>query len=218
MSEGFLSRWSRRKQAAVKGEEPPPEPAAEIPPQPPGEAAVAPPPAFVPPEAIAKPPEPEVDLAALPPVETLTAASDFRVFLKPGVPAALRNAALRKAWIADPLIRDHVSSLDYGWDFNAPDSMPGFSLDLGETGERLRKLIAQAVGERGAEEEAPAEPLAKVARAEAEPEPTELESDPPEHLTEALPPAPPEPATAVALAPEAEPAQALRRHGGARPT
>jgi hypothetical protein len=115
---GFLSRWSRRK----RGEEvPEPEaaPPAEIP------FAEAAPVAPEAPEAQATtPPEPEFDVSTLPPIETLDASSDFTVFLKPGVPEALRTAALRKAWLADPLIRDYMSPLDYAWDFNTPGGLP----------------------------------------------------------------------------------------------
>ncbi len=205
MSDGFLSRWSRRKRGEAEAEGPTP---AEAPPAAPASTA-APPPALAA-EAAPPPtePEPEFDLSQLPPLDTLTAESDFSVFFRPGVPAAIRGAALRKAWVADPLIRDHVSSLDYGWDFNAPASMPGFSLELGETGERLRKLIAQAVGEREEEEPAPAPPPeaapAIVAGA----------------VTAELPP-PPEPALAAPghteLGDDEPPAPPARRHGGAMP-
>ncbi len=144
---GFLSRWSRRK----RGEEVP-EPPAEAPI---GEAPPAP--AEAAPEPVAEA-EPEFDIATLPPIETLDASSDFSVFLKPGVPQALRTAALRKAWLADPLIRDYMSPLDYAWDFNTPGGLPhGFSNVLAETGEALRKLVNQAIGEMEPEEEKPPE-------------------------------------------------------------
>jgi len=142
--EGFLARWSRRKRAVEAGraiEEPAPAPGAPAPlpaaaPSP--EAAPiggAPPP---PPEA-----EPEFDPATLPPLDSLTAGSDFSAFLRKEVPEALKRAALRKAWALDPAIRDFVGPADYAWDFNAPDGITGFALELGEDAERL---LAQAVG------------------------------------------------------------------------
>lgn len=145
---GFLSRWSRRK----RGEEvPEPEPAPPLQAQPEPEAAPKP---ATEPVAEAPPAEPEFDVSTLPPIETLDASSDFSVFLKPGVPQALRTAALRKAWLADPLIRDYMSPLDYAWDFNTPGGLPyGFSNVLAETGEALRKLVNQAIGEMEPEEE-----------------------------------------------------------------
>ena len=178
---GFLSRWSRRK----RGEElPEPEPASPV-----AEAKPEPEPAPAP-VAEAPPPEPEFDVSTLPPIESLDASSDFTVFLKPGVPQALRTAALRKAWLADPLIRDYMSPLDYAWDFNTPGGLPhGFSNVLAETGEALRKLVNQAIGEMEPEEEtAPEPPAGGVALAEAAapglPAP-EAEIVPPDRLAEA---------------------------------
>lgn len=186
--EGFLSRWSRRKRAAVT----PPSPA-----QAPdraldlaqGEPATAPPA-----EAL-----PEFDPASLPPVESLTADSDITAFLRPQVPAALRTAALRRAWTLDPAIRDYIGPADYAWDYNAPDGMAGFSLELGGD---VKRLLAQAIGLVEAEEEkpqaAPDEPAAAEPPAET---PPPLVAEPPAPIAVAGP----------------EPAPPLRRHGGARP-
>lgn len=221
---GFLSRWSRRK----RGEElPEPEAAPPV-----AEAKPAPEPApACEPVAEAPPPEPEFDISTLPPIESLDASSDFTVFLKPGVPQALRTAALRKAWLADPLIRDYMSPLDYAWDFNTPGGLPhGFSNVLAETGEALRKLVNQAIGEMEPEEEKPPEAVALAEANLPEPEaapastgdpsPAEAPSalddtqdmslPSPVRLSEALPPAPPP------LLEEPPPVP-RRRHGGAIP-
>ena len=45
---------------------------------------------------------------ALPATESITADTDIRAFLAPGIPAHLTRAALRRAWAADPAIRDFV--------------------------------------------------------------------------------------------------------------
>ncbi len=45
---------------------------------------------------------PEFDLASLPSLDSITAATDIRAFLTPGVPTELARAALRRAWAADP--------------------------------------------------------------------------------------------------------------------
>ena len=86
---------------------------------------------------------PEFDPASLPPIESLTAESDIAAFLRPQVPAALRTAALRRVWTLDPAIRDYVGPADYAWDYNAPDGMAGFSLELGGD---VKRLLAQAIG------------------------------------------------------------------------
>ena len=72
------------------------------------------------------PAEPVFDLSKLPPIESITAETDIRAFLAPGVPAELRLAALRRAWVADPKVRDFVGLNDYDFDFHTPGAIPGF--------------------------------------------------------------------------------------------
>src|SRR5918996_599863 len=87
--EGVLARWSRRKHAARVGE-PANEPRPEgLPAE--GEA----------PEAHADAPAVEGP-AELPDPATLDASSDFKPFLKPGVPVETQRAALRRLWRVDP--------------------------------------------------------------------------------------------------------------------
>jgi hypothetical protein len=142
--EAFLSRWSRRKRAA--GEAAPGlAPATPVPApnarEPEGEQAAnqgsetarrdAKDPRETPPSA-------EVDVSALPPVDSITAETDIRAFLASGVPAQLARAALRRAWSADPAIRDFVGLAENAWDFTAPDGVPGFGPLLpGDEGSRL---------------------------------------------------------------------------------
>jgi hypothetical protein len=134
--EGFLSRWSRRKRAIEAGR-----PVAEP------EAAATP--EVVPPAAPAEPEAPPFDITTLPAIDSLTAASDFTAFLRKEVPVALQRAALRRAWSLDPAIRDFVGPADYAWDYNAPDGVPGASLDL--VGD-LRERLAQVFGPEPAAE------------------------------------------------------------------
>ena len=208
----FLSRWSRRKRAAVA-----PVPAAPTPPE-------AIPLESVPPGAPAPPADraPAFDPASLPPVESLTAGSDFAAFLREEVPAALRKAALRRAWSLDPAIRDFTGPADYAWDFNAIGSMPGFSLDVPDDVERL---LAQAVGldasppQETVEEEAP--PLAIEAAAPPLPTPAMPEDAPGAPLPVEADALGGEPAPEVLPGPPSEIAESLpprRRHGGALPT
>jgi hypothetical protein len=84
------------------------------------------------------------DPASVPSVESITADTDIRAFLAPGVPAELARDALRRAWAADPKIRDFVGLADYDWDFNAPGSLPGFgSLEMTD---ELRQIAARVFG------------------------------------------------------------------------
>ncbi len=174
---GFLGRWSRRK----RGEEAP-EPEAAPP-------APRPAPA---------PPEPAFDPDSLPALDSLGAGSDLSAFLHPKVPALLRQAAMRRVWAADPGIRDFMGPADYAWDFNAPDGVPGFALNLGGD---VQKLLAQAIGEVTAPEREP-EPAAPPL---PEPDPVRMVEAAP--LPEVL---------EVEAAPEPPPVRA-RRHGGAVP-
>lgn len=92
MSEGFLGRWSRLKRSETAD--------AKDAAKPEGMAAEPPLPAPLPEEA---PPPADLPPPDLPPVEELSAGSDFTAFLKEGVPEELKRAALRKLWASDPL-------------------------------------------------------------------------------------------------------------------
>jgi hypothetical protein len=148
---GFLARWSRRKNDARQNETPLPE-----------EPTAAPKDAGVLPERSSDP-STRADLGPadttaeeappdLPPVEALTAASDFSAFLRPGVPDALRIAALRRLWVIDPEIRNFVGpARDYAWDWNVPGDVPGAGplLPIDD----IQKLVARVFGDP--ESEAP---------------------------------------------------------------
>ncbi len=101
--QGFLARWSQRKRAQ-QGRKP------EAPPS----AAAA-----------AASHAGEDPLADLPPLETLGKDSDFRPFMRPGVPEELRKAALRKLWGSDPVYANLDGLLEYGDDFAAPFRLAG---------------------------------------------------------------------------------------------
>src|SRR5438270_8122441 len=136
--EEFLARWSRRKhEARAVVDAPPPEPA------PPPEQAEAP--NSPPTAAAAHPKDVEVDLASLPSIESITGTTDITAFLRRGIPPELSRAALRRAWAADPAIRDFVGLAENAWDFNDPNAMPGFGpLDCSE--EQLATLVDRIVG------------------------------------------------------------------------
>jgi hypothetical protein len=166
-AEGFLGRWSRRKiegadeasDAVAKAPAPDVSPPVQSGlPDRHGDSAKTPARAT---------PLPEFDLARLPSLDSITAATDIRAFLLPGVPKDLARAALRRAWSADPAIRDFVGLAENAWDFTDPTAMPGF----GElpAGYDVKKLIAQIFGEHdkpaedGATGGKPADPQASGA-------------------------------------------------------
>ena len=137
--EGFLSRWARRKRESGEAAQADRAPEGSSPDQ-----ASAPPAARSDAELPPLTPEPpSVDLSALPPIESITATTDIRPFLAPGVPAELTRAALRRAWVADPQIRDFIGIAENQWDFNDPQAIPGFGA-LGPLD--VRRLVATVLG------------------------------------------------------------------------
>ncbi|TCP19876.1 DUF3306 domain-containing protein [Simplicispira metamorpha] len=137
MADGFLGRWSRRKQEALAGkplpEEPPapvivpavaPVPAAPLTARPPVVAGAAG--AHEPGRsAVGVVPEPVIEPAppTLAQAQTLTPQSDFKPFVARGVAPEVRNAAMKKLF-ADP----HFNVMDgldiYIDDYSRPDPLP----------------------------------------------------------------------------------------------
>jgi hypothetical protein len=101
--EGFLSRWSRLKEAERREQaKPPEEPAAS------------------PPTALAEVSLEDAKPLELPSIDSLDKDSDFTVFMRPEVPAELRRQALAKLWRSDPVFANLDGLLEYGEDFAAP--------------------------------------------------------------------------------------------------
>ena len=183
----FLSRWSRRK-AEVRRQEQAPE-ADAVP-------------------AVETEAEPEIDLAALPSIDSLTADSDFSLFLRKGVPPALKAAALRKLWLVEPSVVNYQPLVEYNWDFTAPgygDLLPG-----DDVVKMAQKVFSGFSQEPKPEDEPPAVPEASAEPQQALPVP---DGQPVAQVSR------PEPAVEAAPV-EAEPAVSLsrRRHGGALPS
>ena len=150
--EHFLSRWARRKQEVAREESAPDEAKAQkigtVSEAAPGAANL---------DAQAenmdgqagdgeKREEPAFDLSKLPSIESITAETDIRPFLAAGVPASLRQAALRRAWVADPKIRDFIGIAENQWDFTAGGNAPGFDFSppLGD----VKRMVADIFGEK----------------------------------------------------------------------
>ena len=139
--ENFLERWSRRKREAEVA----PEADAQANP------VVAVGTGQVPAPAAPAAEEPAFDLSTLPSLEQIVADTDISAFMKPGVPAALRHAALRRAWTNDPAIRDFRGLQENDWDFTAPDGVPGFGTFKSE--EEIKALAKRLFGSENDEVE-----------------------------------------------------------------
>ena len=159
--EGFLGRWSRVKRSAARAV-PEPEPAPETAEEPTPEA-----------DAPAEEPQPQLseeDLAALPRIEDLVAGSDIRPFLRPGVPRALKNAALRRMWMLTPAIRDHNDpAVDYAWDWNTPGGVPGDG--VAPSPERAAEMLKSLMSPRGKPAKSDAEGESAAVPEQAAPQP-----------------------------------------------
>ena len=151
-SENIMSRWSRMKQQSA-GRPAPEDVSSEAKPIDAdagnlNRAAAAA-------TATDSPASPAFDLASLPPLHSITAGTDIRSFLASNVPLDLTKAALRRAWVTDPAIRDFIGIAENQWDFNDPTAIPGFGplgatdvaglAGLGET-EQTCGVTTEAVG------------------------------------------------------------------------
>ncbi|WP_265518310.1 DUF3306 domain-containing protein [Nitratireductor luteus] len=105
--EGFLSRWSRRKREVSRQD------ADEV--SSPDEAGEEPSA-----EAINEEMEANRLAAEAIDIDSLEKGDDFSLFLKRGVPTALRTKALRRLWQSNPLLANLDGLNDYDTDFNDP--------------------------------------------------------------------------------------------------
>jgi hypothetical protein len=124
--EDFLARWSRRKTLSRKGEElPEPEEAAADTESPAAPATQEPPPGAA--DAASGHPDEISDAdddteVELPPLESLGEDSDYSAFLRDGVPADMKQKALRKLFHSPKFnIRDGLD--DYDLDFSNPEPL-----------------------------------------------------------------------------------------------
>ncbi len=228
-SEKFLRRWSRRKRNAAGLSEAPEASETTLP------AAHATPPVPDHDAADRETDHKPFNLADLPPIESIDAKTDLSIFLQAGVPDELRLAALRRAWSADPSIRDYIGLVENGWDFNDPDGILGFgALPAGEDAARL---LRRAIGAPASQQEKADDAQAAVGAADAAAlaescsSNQTLPSDEPGHAAAPMPPCgsddlghvaeTDEPDIALQKEPEAgagdQCARARRRHGSALP-
>lgn len=152
--DNFLTRWSRRKLVA---EEPAAPAAAEAAPHQPGEDAASVERRGVP-DSKTPLPEPAFDPASLPSIDSIGAQTDISAFLKANVPGSLRLAALRRAWVTDPAIRDFKGLAENDWDFTVPNEAMGFGeMDPGFD---TKKMLADVFGDKPSAEAAAEVPSA----------------------------------------------------------
>ena len=161
--EGFASRWSRRKRAHEhraqedQGADPAArEPGEEMPPTP--EAAGSMPGTGEASEDSEDPRTDEEILAelGLPDPDSLDPQDDFSAFMREVVPARIRNRALRRLWLSNPVLANLDELLEYGEDFTAATT----AVENLQTAYRVgRGMVDRAAGAgEGAAADAPRAP------------------------------------------------------------
>jgi hypothetical protein len=121
---------------------------------------------------------PPLEAMSLPAIESIDAESNIQAFLDARVPLDLTRAALRRAWSADPAIRDFVGLSENSWDFNAQGAMPGFGpINKEEVGRLLTQLLGGPETSSGSAHKAPAAPLISPSTDHPEKSTTESDAD-----------------------------------------
>ena len=120
----------------------------------------------------------------LPAPESLEAGDDFSAFMKSTVPAAIRNRALRKLWLSNPVLANVDNLVDYGEDFAAEGKIAGVIKTAYRVGKGLLADEPEGTPDEVVEDEvvtannddgAPAfEPVAEAEVADVQPETAEI--------------------------------------------
>ncbi|HUV31969.1 MAG TPA: DUF3306 domain-containing protein [Devosiaceae bacterium] len=150
----FLGRWSRRKRALADE----------------ADAAIE-----IAPEAVAEPVEvaektdEEVMLElGLPEPDTMKAGDDFSAFMARAVPQRLRERALRRLWVSDPVLANLDGLVDYADDYTDAATVVADMKTAYKVGRGFLDEIEKIAGEPEAEAEvAEMEPAAGEGGAEA---------------------------------------------------
>jgi hypothetical protein len=191
--DGFFERWSRRKLSEGEADEP----------QVPAEAEAAP-------ETGPDEPDEEVldeaELDKLPSLDAFTVKTDLAPFLRKGVPPALKNAAMRRMWMLDPAVRDHVDcAVDYAWDWNTPGGVAG---NAGTISQDSLARMMDGINPKPKDKPEAEETVAGAPDEAAQSAVPEAQAEVPQEPVEADPPETPE---------ESRRQPRPRRHGGAAP-
>jgi hypothetical protein len=167
----FLSRWSRRKLGSGAQDAPAP-------------------------EAPAPAPEPEKSDAeilaehGLPDPDELAPGDDIRGFMNGAIPARLRNRALRKLWVGNPVLANLDELVEYGEDYTDAATVVESLASAWQAGRGyLPEAPEEPPGETAARErdrDDAADPEPAAGRDEAEPAPAHGQGNAPAGSPEAV--------------------------------
>jgi Protein of unknown function (DUF3306) len=213
--ENFISRWSRRKREAAEENAQPEKATAgkALEPTAPAESANQ----GAPGSEMTASPVPEFDVGTLPSIESIDAGTDITAFMRAGVPTALRHAALRRVWSADPAIRNFMGPNENYWDVAGPEGVPGFG-DL-DPNLDIKRLVSEVFGEPAPERDQ----AASASSAQIPEQSAPLAAHAADDVAEPQHARPTEPDRPENAAPQNQPPRSdlprktARRHGGAIP-
>jgi len=138
-NEPFLARWSRLKREGGEVEQAPAPDSASAPPATTTDAREQ-----------SGPKAADAPLPELPPIDQLTAESDFRPYMDPRVPDALRRMALKKLY-ADPHFNVQDMLDDFAEDYTLLETLPAGM--AGKLAHARRTLLGRDEADRAEAEE-----------------------------------------------------------------
>jgi hypothetical protein len=158
--QGFASRWSRLKQEAKVDPE-----AAGVDPDAAGDMEE--------PVEDDRPDEEVLEELGLPDPDTLEPGDNFSAFMTKAVPARLRNRALRRLWISDPVLANLDELIDYGDDFTDAAAVLENIQTAYQIGKGYVDKVAELPGDEAGDAEEPLEEPAGAVADETGEEPGE---------------------------------------------
>jgi len=96
----------------------------------------------------------------LPDPDTLNEGDDFKVFLAQTVPARIRDRALRRLWISNPVLANIDGLVDYGEDFTDGSFLLGNLQTAYQVGKGMTAHVEELARQAEAEQIATEEPAA----------------------------------------------------------
>jgi len=106
----------------------------------------------------------------LPDPDTLSEGDDFKVFLTQSVPARIRDRALRRLWISNPVLANVDGLVDYGEDFTDASFLLGNLQTAYQVGKGMTAHVEELARQAEAEQTAGEEPVALEDETETAPQ------------------------------------------------
>jgi uncharacterized protein DUF3306 len=126
----------------------------------------------------------------LPDPDTLSEGDDFKVFLTQSVPARIRDRALRRLWISNPVLANVDGLVDYGEDFTDASFLLGNLQTAYQVGKGMTAHVEELARQAETEQTAGEEPVALEDETETAPQEPAQDTMPEDDLIAASEPQP----------------------------